>query len=613
MGKSRRRPGVSARPTRHQRWLAELKRRSIFRVVAVYGAVSFVILQAVDIVFPAIPLPAWTNSLVVWLVILGFPIALVLAWAFELTPEGVRRTEAATKEEIAAIVGQPARKRWPSGFLALLGILLLAAGFWSGRRSRESGSAAAQVGADGRPAIAVLPFADMSPEGDQAYFSDGISEEILTVLSRIKDLKVAARSSAFSYRGEGVDLRRVGSELGVPYLLAGSVRKSGDRLRITVELVAAADGLRVWAETYDRRLADVFAIQTEIAEAVATALRIPLGLAANELAAPTVHVRAHELYLTARAALRARGRGVGQAISLFEQALALDSAWAPAWAGLAEAHAIYPMYAGPRGESADSAVWATHLDAAALAARRALELDPRNASARIALGGVYRDRWEWAAAEAELLHALGNDPDNAEAHVQYAELLWGVGRLDEALRETGLALALDQLPLTYDVHGFVMYMNSCFAEAEALLEEGIARDSAGDMHFLRTLLANQLLLDGRYRIALDRFAEHLPDTAAYRRMGEALETRDTSRLANVGVTRGLAQTWMLLGQPDRALDVLEAMAFRLPFRVQYEIWDPHLEPLWDTPRFRDVVLPQLRLDGVTPRFARAGASVESPR
>src|SRR5690606_23051484 len=171
------------------------------------------------------------------------------------------------------------------------------------------------------------------------------------------------------------------------------------RLRITVELVAAADGLRVWAETYDRRLADVFAIQTEIAEAVATALRIPLGLAANELAAPTVHVRAHELYLTARAALRARGRGVGQAISLFEQALALDSAWAPAWAGLAEAHAIYPMYAGPRGESADSAVWATHLDAAALAARRALELDPRNASARIALGGVYRDRWEWAAAE----------------------------------------------------------------------------------------------------------------------------------------------------------------------------------------------------------------------
>src|SRR5690606_6941062 len=190
----------------------------------------------------------------------------------------------ATKEEIAAIVGQPARKRWPSGFMALLGILLLAAGFWSGRRSRESGSAAAQVGADGRPAIAVLPFADMSPEGDQAYFSDGISEEILTVLSRIKDLKVAARSSAFSYRGEGVDLRRVGSELGVPYLLAGSVRKSGDRLRITVELVAAADGLRVWAETYDRRLADVFAIQTEIAEAVATARRIPLGPAAHELA-----------------------------------------------------------------------------------------------------------------------------------------------------------------------------------------------------------------------------------------------------------------------------------------------------------------------------------------
>lgn len=326
----------------YQRWLAELKRRKVFRVVTVYGAVSFVVLEAADVVFPAIPLPDWGIILVFWMLVLGFPLAVVLAWAFEMTPDGVRRTESATPGEIEAIVGAPARTRWPPGLLALGGLVLMAAAFYGGRRSAsapgdaaaeppssESGLAYVDPEEDPRPAIAVLPFADMSPEGDQEYFSDGISEEILTMLSRIRDLRVAARSSAFTYRGGGVDLREVGEELGVPYLLAGSVRKDGDELRISAELVSAQDGLRIWAETYDRRLQNVFAIQREIAQAITEALRVPLGLSREALVVPTADVEAHDLYLSARAAMRQRGAGVAEAIRLFEASVARDSAWGP--------------------------------------------------------------------------------------------------------------------------------------------------------------------------------------------------------------------------------------------------------------------------------------------
>jgi TolB-like protein/thioredoxin-like negative regulator of GroEL len=602
----------------YQRWLAEMKRRKVFRVIAVYGAVSFAVLEVADLIFPLVLLPEWALGFVFWMVILGFPFAVVLAWAFELTPEGVKRTGAAAPGEIDSIVAAPALTRWPPGLLALAGLVLLGAAFYGGQRfaadtpgealpdpvgpSTGSQVAYPDLDEDSRPAIAVLPFEDMSPEGDQEYFSDGISEEILTVLSKIRTLRVAARSSAFTYKGRDLDLRKVGEELGVPYLLSGSVRKDGDQVRISTELVSAEDGFRLWAETYDRRLENIFAIQTEVAEAITEALRIPLGLKSDRLVSPTLDMEAHELYLNGRAAMRRRGAGVGEAVRLFEAAVAMDSTWAPAWAALAEAHAIRPLYTGLGGESLDSAVWARSLDAAAVAARRALQLDPQNASARVALGNAHMQRWEWQEGERELQQALALDPDSHEAHTQYAELLWGMGRLDESLRESGRALALDRAPIRLDVQGFTLLMNGRVEEAEAMLEEGLAMDTAGDVHFLRTVLSHLLLFNGRYQEALDRFAIFIPDSVGYRLMGEALATGDTTLLA--GATgRGLAQTWMLLGQPDRALDVLEAEAFAMPFRVQYQIWDPILAPIWETPRFQNVILPRVRLEGAIPKFA----------
>ncbi len=605
-------------PAPHQRWFAELKRRKVFRVIAVYGAVSFVVLEAADVIFPAIPLPAWTVSLVLYLLLLGFPIAVVLAWAFEMTPEGVQRTVSAAPAEIDAIVAAPARTRWPAGLLAVGGLILLAVAFYGGRRSasRSVGEAAApavestaepdpaylDLADDPRPAIAVLPFDDMSAQGDQEYFSDGISEEIRTVLSRIRDLRVAARSSAFAYKGRDLDPRQVGAELGVPFLLDGTVRKDGNQLRITAELVSVSDGFPLWSQTYNRRLENIFVIQTEIAEAITEALRVPLGLSREALVSTTLDMDAHDLYLSGRAAMRRRGPGVGEAVRLFEASVARDSTWGPAWAALAEAHAINPLYTGLGGESKDSTVWARSLAAAEAAARRALDLDPRNASAHVALGGVHRDRWEWDEGETALRQALQLDPDSEEAHVQYAELLWGMGRLDESLRETGRALSLDRSPLTLDIHGFALFMNGRAEEAERVLEEGIVMDSAGDMHFLRTVLANLMLFDGRYQVAIDRFASYLPDPVGFRMLGEALEAGDPTLMPEVA-GRGWAQTWMSLGEPERALDALEASVHELPFRVQYEIWDPVLAPIWATPRFRNVILPRVRLEGAEVRRA----------
>lgn len=596
------------------RWLADLKRRKVPRVVAAYGAVSLLVIEVADLIFPRLLLPDWSVTLVIWLAILGFPVVVALTWALEWTPEGVRRTAPASDAEIAAIARGPQRRLWRSGLAILSGPLLLGVGFWAGTRSGsgpaegdeppaasgEAGPAYVDPAEDERPAVAVLPFADVSEASDQRYFSDGISEEILNVLSRVRSLRIAARSSAFAYRSTDVDARQAGTELGVPYVLAGSVRKFDDQVRISVELVSVEDGFRLWGETYQRTLDDVFAIQTEIARVVARELRVPLGLEPEELADATLDTVAYDRYLAGRAALRRRGSGVAEAIQLFEDAAARDSTWAPAWAALAEASATAPLYAGPEGESTDSAFWARSLEAAERAARRALELDPGNASARVALGSIYRDRWEWEAAERELLRALEIDPDNGEAHVQYAEMLWGAGRLAESLRETRRALALDRTPVRLDVVGFVLYQCRRPDEAIPLLEEGIAQDPEEEVHFLRTVLGRLLLFTGREDEAVARFASYFPDPEAVRLQAEALERRDPS-LLHGAEDRVMSQTWALLGDTARAPSALEREVLSMPFRAPYQIWDPALEPVWDTERFRSDLLPRLNLAGARAR------------
>jgi TolB-like protein len=295
----------------YQQFFAELKRRHVFKVAAIYGAVAFGILQVAEPLGTALGLSDSFLSLVVGLLLLGFPVALVLAWAFEVTPEGVQKAEPAAPGEIEAIVAQPASKRWPAGLLALAGAGLLFGGWWMGRTTAADPSAASEsippearlafpdLADDARPSIAVLPFKDMSPEGDQEHFSDGMTDEIINVLARTGQFGVRGRTSAFAYKGENRDLREIGKELNVAYLIEGSVRKDGDQLRITAQLINAADDSHLWSDSYTRPAVNIFDIQIEIAEAIAGALQVPLGLDDHrELVTPTADVEAYDVYLS---------------------------------------------------------------------------------------------------------------------------------------------------------------------------------------------------------------------------------------------------------------------------------------------------------------------------
>ena len=586
----------------YQQFFAELKRRNVFKVSAVYGAVAFGLIEVADPLAHAMRLPDVFVPFVVALLVLGFPVALVLAWAFELSPQGVRKMGAATAGELEAIVAQPASKRWPAGLLALAGVALLVAGaWWAGR---ESGAAEAEIGSteradavqlaftdpaeDERPSIAVLPFVNMSADPAQEYFSDGMTEEILNVLAKIRELRVAARTSAFALKHVDLTATEIGDTLDVEYFVEGSVRKAGNQLRITAQLIDATNGSHLWSEQYDRDLEDVFAIQTEIAEAIAAELRVPLGLdEGTRLVSPTSDLRAYDLYLAGRARMRERGTSLDEAVELFAAAIAQDSSWAPAWAGLAEGKSLQPFY-----RPADSTYWANTLAEAEDAAIRALELDPNNASATVALANVHRDRWEWEPAEAAYRRALELDPDNVEAHQQYAEFLGYVGRLAEANEAAARALALDRSPIRLNVAGYLAEHDDRIEAAIRYLDEGIRADPDGRLAFLRfnramahmrtdqdpagrTLLFEALW--DKHSELFDRVARAWPAT-------DGLPPPEAIEILEELEWELPAQLWMLIDRPERAIEHIVTLRDRIPFGQTDHWWSPVLDPLRDDPR-----------------------------
>ena len=602
----------------YQEFFAELKRRKVFRVMAVYGATAFVVLQVADLLAEGMGLSDQVLRITTFLVLIGFPIAIVLAWAFETTPDGVRRTQDATDQEIDAIIAAPASERIPAGLMALVGVVaLVLSAYWVGTRSAGEAAtvetstdarlAFADPGDDSRPSIVVLPFADMSPERDQEYFSDGITDEILNTLAKIRDLSVQGRTSAFAYKGRNADLRTIGDELGVGYLLEGSVRKSGDRLRITVQLIDSGTGSHLWSEQFDRKLDDVFAIQTEIAEEIARELRLPLGLQEDErLVLPTEDLQAYDLYLAGRARLRVRE--IFEAIDLFEAAIARDSTWAPPWAGLAESRALVPYYA-PDADS-DTAVWAENLESAQQAARRALELDPYNASAFVALANVHRDRARWSEAEHAYRSALELDPDDAEAHQEYAEYLYYVGRMDEAYASAKRAVALDPAPIRFSTAAFAATLVERYEEAYDLVAEGLRKDPdlvyLQDMQTLLPLAAGDLASS---RSALLQYVERFDEGQAFAKRltqvwpagtappPEAIELMVT---VSRGAQPAAALTWLATGRRDRALETLEQYAEPEGLPLFGNLFLSGFDSIRDDPRFQ-VILASRGLEGRVPQ------------
>jgi TolB-like protein len=603
----------------YQQLFAELKRRKVFKVAAVYGAVAFVLLQVAELLGQGLRLPESFMPFITAVVLLGFPLALILAWAFEVTPDGVQRTEAAAAGEIEAIVAQPAAKRWPAGLAALVGLGALLAGAWwvgtrtgpaSGEGDATAGSgpdvrfAFADLADDPRPSLAVLPFADMSPDGDQEYFSDGITEEILNVLAKLPELRVAARTSAFAFKGRQVDMRAVGDSLGVGYLIEGSVRKSGDQLRITAQLIDASTGSHLWSESYDRRLDNVFQIQTEIAEAIAAQLRVPLGIDdRSELVTPTADLEAYDLYLAGRARMRERGESLPEAMRLFEAAIARDSAWAPAWAGLAEASEIHLWYVNGR-EGPDRETMTAALDRAERAARRALELDPGSAPARVALGNVLRDRFEWQEAETAYREALAIDPDYPEAHQQYAELLVATGRIADAVRVAARAAALDPAPVRLSFLGFALFTDDRPSEAILAFERGISLDPEQNLESLRGSLGLLHYDEGRFDEAYDVWAS-IPGVKAemdpyWTGWVAALREGSLSAVPDAERQYLKPEDMIHLGEPERAANRLTNPPQPHWIGNVYRLWSRIFDPIRDHPAVQKY-LRDRGLEGVTVR------------
>ncbi len=602
----------------YQQFFAELKRRKVFKVAAVYGATAFVLLQVADLLKEGLNLPTTFIPFITAVTLLGFPLALILAWALEVTPDGLRRTELAGAGELAEIVALPASKRWPAGLLALAGFAALVGGVWlAGQRSgasavlaegsRESAGtevrlAMTDLDDDPRPSIAVLPFADMSPEGDQEYFSDGMTEEILNVLAKVSELRVTARTSAFAFKGRQVDLRDVGDSLGVRYIVEGSVRKAADRIRITAQLIDATDGSHMWSDSYDRTLDDVFAIQSELAEAIAAQLRVPLGISDRSgLVTPTADLDAYDLYLAGRGRIRERGQGLSEAIRLFEAAIARDSTWAPAWAGLAEATELMTWYPDawdggrPQEFEEELSRKLAFQRAAEQAARRALELDPTAASARVALGGVHRYRHEWEQSEAEYLRALETDPDNPEAFQQYSEMLGNMGRGAESVRTAERALALDRAPIRLLMYSSALAADDRLDEGIDVLAEAIALDTEGQIPQAAEVWYFLNLEAGNYDVMFDHGDEELLE--ARDAIVRGLESGDLGAVPEDGLDPTL---WMIVGRPDSAAAVLLGDISEDPNQNNSWIWDAIFDPIRDEPAYLEA-LEHLNLVGATPQ------------
>jgi TolB-like protein/tetratricopeptide (TPR) repeat protein len=411
----------------------ELKRRKVFRVAVVYVATAFVILQAADIMLPRLGVPEWAMSLMVVVVVSGFPLALVLAWALELTPDGVRVTPSTAKSDPSQPVPSLLGKRtvFAAGALVVLGVGLGAGLFLRPMATPADGIREAS--------IAVLPFVDMSADADQQYFGDGLSEEILNLLAGIRELKVSGRTSSFSFKGTNTSIPEIGRMLGVAHVLEGSVRRAGDRLRITAQLVETDSGFHLWSETYDRPFQDVFAIQDEIAGAIAGALRLTLGGRSTDGASD---LEAYDLYLRARTLIYGRTvEGLREARVLIDRALALDPEFPPALAASGELWLLLSDSPTSYGDIPEEQA----NDSARAVLQRALALDPELADAHAAMGLLFINLNDFTSAQAHLDRALAINPSLTNANHWHGLAFSRSGRMRSAVESGRRFAELDPL------------------------------------------------------------------------------------------------------------------------------------------------------------------------
>jgi len=571
--------------------IAELQRRKVFKVAVAYGVVAWLVIQVASTIAPQMGLPEWAPRFITLLVLLGFPITLVLAWIFDKTPEGLK-VEPATAGNKRMIA------------IAAVLVALALAWYWTGLPKAPEPGETSSIGENSEYArsIAVLPFVNMSGDAENEYFSDGISEEILNSLAQMPELQVAARTSSFSFKGLKKEIPEIARELEVRMVLEGSVRKQGDRVRITAQLIDASQGFHVWSQTYDRELKDIFAIQDEIAQAIASELQIELDATQGdgEPIADTSDLEAYDHYLRALSLWQARGdKNLREAERLFRAALALDPKFAKAWAGLALTLTVLPEWTSKPLDSS----WRDARDAA----EHALALDPTLPEPYAVMAYIAGGEFRFATSRAMFERSLTLAPSYATGYQWHGEMLGYEGDLARSYDVTLQAIKLDpKSPIMRWAHNNQLWALGRDDEVVAVCEPILAERPDWRLCELAKLDVTMLRKDYiAARAMLRRLSEARGEAAVQfgDALIDALEGKHDSRaiaeqladlpdgsinptsltpLADQGVV-----VWLtMLGHKDLALRRARKVALTLPHYARGMLFDAHLRSLACEPDFQ---------------------------
>ncbi len=566
-------------------FFAELKRRNVYKVAVAYGVVAWLLMQVASQIFPFFEIPNSVVRLVVLLLIIGFPVALIIAWAFEVTPEGIKRTE------VADAAGQRSRGVvWI--YIVLIGAALSVGLFFVGRYTARNAAPRQSEATTTVPAksIAVLPLINESGDPKDEYFSDGLSEELIAALAQISGLKVIGRSSSFRFKDRKEEPRTIGARLGVSTLLDGTVRKQGDRVRIVAALVNAADGIQLWTRTFDRELKDIFAVQEEIARAVAESLKVTLlGSDSAQKTAPN-NVEAHNAYLQGHFHFQRRNlEDYRKAVAYFDQAIQLDPNYALAYAERSEAWTFIGDLTGQHEPA-----WSK----ARSDAEKAVAIAPDLAEAHAALGSVrFLVDWKFNEGLTELRRAKELSPSNPTANDLLARAIVYLGRLDEAELQARHAAELDPLSVTAQGNlARVLYYVGKLDEADAIARRSAElQPSAAATRRWQTLIAADR---GDGATAL-REAQLEPDEG-YRRFELALaqyvrgdRAAADAALADLiangrdNLAYQIAEVYAVRGDKDKAFEWLQISFDNHDTGTLTLLVDPLLRSLRDDVRYKN--------------------------
>lgn len=578
--------------------LVEFKRRNVYKVAVAYAVMGWLLIQIATQTFPFLEIPNWAIRLVIMLVAIGFPIALILAWAFELTPEGIRRAETVT----GATAAKSAHRAWI--YVVMVAGILSIGVFFLGRYTAlrtSSSPESAKAAAPSSKSLAVLPFANLSRDPDNAYFAAGIQDEIITRLAKIGELKVVSCLSTQRFKSSPDDLPAIAKELGVANVLQGSVQRSPDAVRVNVQLVGAETDTHLWADTFDRKLTDVFQIESDIAKTIAEKLQAKLTGSEERAISmqPTADVEAHQLYLKGRYLWNRRtAENLEKALNYFQQAADKDPNYALAYSGIADTCALFSVYGAGAPQE--------YLPRAKAAAEKAVELDDSLAEAHASLGLVYHSYFRSAESAREFDRSIQLDPNYATAHHWYGRLtLVMQGKLDHALVEVKRAYELDPVsPIIHTDVGAVYLMARRYDEAIEQLRGTVQMDP--EFYWAHRFLGMALDLKGDTTGALAEFTKafQLNDDPAglgfighaQARMGHEKEARARLDQMNDAAKRryvapyAFALIHLALGDKDQALDWLEKAAQERGLTYfNFIKVDPFLDPLRGDPRFEAVM------------------------